>query len=176
MTHRVLWSNIAILATDQITNTTAEATFGSQAPIPANPESLANAGRAFRLQGFFALSTAAASAGTLTLRVKWGATNLSASAPILLPAGLSNAGGRFDCLVQICATGASGKIACQGFGLVDNAGSAQTFAWVNPGTGAVGQVTVNTQLAANLGVSAQFSVASASNSITLTDLLIEELA
>lgn len=176
MSHRLLWSNTAVLATDQISNTAAEAVFGSQAPFPANTDSLVNGGRTFRLQGFFALSTASTSAGTLTLRVKWGATNLSASAAISLPAGLSNVGGRFECFVQICATGATGKISCQGFGAFDNAGSALTFAWVNLGTGAAGQVTVNTQLAANLGVSAQFSVASASNAITLTDLLIEELA
>jgi hypothetical protein len=176
MTHRVLWSNVSVLTTDQIANTTTETTFGSQSALPANTDSLTNSGRTFRLQGFLALSTAAASAGALTLRVKWGASNLSTSAPIALPTGLSNSGGRFDCFIQICATGSAGKVSCQGFGLFDNAGAALTFTWVNPGTGVSGQSTINTQLAANLGISAQFSVASPSNIITLTDLIIEELA
>lgn len=178
MTHRVLWSNIAVLATDQITNTTAETTFGSQVPFPANLDFLGNAGRAYRLKGFLALSTAVSGQGTIAFRVKWGVANLAASAAIALPAslaGAAGAGGMFEVIVRICTTGASGKIACQGFGFLNAAGTLTGFDFVNAGTLATGQITVNTQTAANLGVSAQFSVASASNIVTLTDLVVEEL-
>lgn len=167
MAYRLLWSNTAVLVTDQIFNTTSETTFGAQVPFPANADTSSHQGRTIRLKGFFALSTAPATPGTLILKIKWGASVLAASAAIALPAGLANAGGWFEAVVVICATGSGGKISCQGFGMIDNAGTPISFSFVNAGVGAAGQATINTQNAANLGVSAQFSSA-ASSTVTMT--------
>ena len=75
----------------------------------------------------------------------------------------------------------SGKVMFQAEGFINkaetgaNQGTPIMFDLINPGTGIAGMIGVNTQSAANLSMAAQFSVASAANVVTLTQLVCEEI-
>lgn len=152
----------------------AENNFASAWPLPANSESLSNAGRTYVMKAYGYISSLGSSPGSLTLKVKWGATVLGTATISTLPTSLSSAGFMLDALVTVCTTGTSGKVSCQGFVTLDNVNVGVTAGIVNTGTVATGQITVNTQTAANLQISETFSVSSASNIITLSQLLIGE--
>lgn len=174
--HRLLLAENQVQAANVIASTTAETIFASQIPLPANLDSLSNAGRLYRLRVCGYMSSLATTPGTLTLKLKWGTTILGASAAIQLPtAAMTNNHWELTALALICLTGTSGKIACQGGGFIDANGAPISFGLVNVGTLAAGQITVNTQNAANLNFTAQFSIANAVNSITLAQLICEEL-
>ena len=176
MAHRLLLAENTVQTGNVIANTTTETTFASQIPFPANLDNLSNAGRLYRLRADGYISSLVTTPGTLTLKIKWGAMLLAASAAIQLPAtALNNNHFELTATALICLTGTSGRIACQGGGFIDAAGAPISFGFVNIGTGTGGQITVNTQSAANLNVSATFSVANAANSVTLAQLICEEL-
>ena len=110
--------------------------------------------------------------------INTGSTTILGTATITLPASLANAGFKIDGFVLVCATGQSqGKVVAQGFLLVDNAGTPISGAIVNTGTGSTPQIAPTNGTASNqnitLGLAAQFSVASASNSVTLSQLLVD---
>jgi|GEM_PF-1542154 hypothetical protein len=60
-------------------------------------------------------------------------------------------------------------------GVSGNQGTPLMFDLINPGTGTSGQMLLGTQSPANISLTAQFSVASASNIVTMTQLLVEEI-
>lgn len=176
--HVLLLKDVSVPTGNQISNTTTPTSFAWSIPWPANTDTLANAHRTFKIKGFGSLSSAASGQGTLTLKFLWGSTALAATAAISMPASLNSAGWTLDAILRVCSTGTSGKISAQGFFILDNAGVSVSAGMVNAGTGTSGQITINTQNAASPGIQLQstFSAASASNIITLLDMVIEEIA
>jgi len=173
---RVLISDLSVPAANSISNTAAETAFTWLVPFPANSSSGDTQGRTYRLKLYGYHSSDGTTPGTLTLKLKWGSTALCATRAITVPVSLSNAGWIMDAVVRICTTGTSGKVSAQGFFTLDNAGTAIVSGMVNTGTGTTGQITINTQTAQNLTITATMSSALAANTIVLADCIIEELA
>ncbi len=176
MTYQLLLGDVAVPAGNQIANSAAATSFAAALQWPANLDSANNQNRTFRIKAFGSLSTLVTTPGTLTLKLLWGATALAATIAVQLPAAaLTNAGWMLDAVIRVCITGTSGKVATQGMLIIDNAGLAITAALVNAGTGATGQITVNTQTAQNIALQSQFSIANAANVITLLEMMVEEV-
>jgi len=104
---------------------------------------------------------------TLTAKVKAGSTVLLSSGAITTTTGASNRGFSLDAILTVYSLGASGTI--QGQGEVVELGSAHT-AMV-----ATSAVTVDTTANQALNVTVQWGTASASNTITITNVVVEEL-
>lgn len=183
MAYRLALANTTVPAGNVVTNTTTRTTFADTAII-LDPNGFIGSGngKLFTFQGYGYVSSAAATPGTLTLSVVYtntGSTTVLGTATITLPTSLNNAGFLLQGFVLVTATGQSqGKVACQGFLTLDNAGAPVSGAMVNAGTGATGQIAPTNGTAGNqnitLGLAATFSVASASNSVTLSQLIVEE--
>jgi hypothetical protein len=167
-------ANNTVPAGNQITNTASKTNFADGWYLPTNTDNGSNTGRVFRIKLFGYLSTKASSPGTLTLALNVGATQLVATAAIALPAGLANAGFMVDLVAILCTSGTSGLWSAQGFALLDNAGAPVSAGMVNAGLTTTGQIAVNTNTAATLQLSAQFSVADVGNIITATQIVIVE--
>lgn len=104
---------------------------------------------------------------TLTLKVKAGSTVLLTSGAITTTTSASNRGFSFEGVLTVYSVGSSGTI--HGQGEVVEVGSAHT-AMVNTSA-----VTLNTTANQALNVTVQWGAASASNTITITNLVLEEL-
>ncbi len=104
---------------------------------------------------------------SLTIKVKAGSTVLLTSGAITTTTGASNRGFSFEGVLTVYSLGSSGTL--HGQGQVVEVGSATT-AMVNTSA-----VTVDTTANQALNVTAQWGAASASNTITLTNLVLEEL-
>ena len=170
-------ANNTVPSGNQITNVTAKTYFADNWPLPSNTDNGSNTGRTFRVQAFGYISSLVTTPGTLTLALNVGTTAICSTAAIQLPAvALSNAGFKLDAVAVLCTSGTSGKWSAQGFVTFDP--QAVTFVsnygMVNTGTAATGQISINTNTAALLQLSATFSVQSASNIITATQILIYE--
>ena len=177
MPYRLLLAENTVQAANVVASTAAETAFASVVPIPGNTDVLSRAGRFYRLRADGYMGSLVTTPGTLTLKIKWGSTILASTGAVQLPASaMTNKHWEFVAGILVATTGTSGKIACQGGGLIDANGAPISFGFVNTGTGATGQITVNTQTAANISVTAQFSISDAANTITLAQLLVEQLA
>jgi hypothetical protein len=166
-------ANISVQSGNQITNTVTETNFLDAVLVGPEINAGAGVGRLFKIKAFGYLSSLGASPGTWALKVKAGSTVLG-TATVTLPNSLANAGWELNAFALVCATGASGKVSCQGFMKGDNAGTPFSAGMVNTGTLATGQITVNTGVSNTLQVSTKFSVADPANIVTLTQLFIEE--
>jgi hypothetical protein len=167
----VVAANITVPSGNVVANTTSETTFADGWFHEQNGFTT-GVGQVYRVKGWGFCSSKASSPGTLTLRIKWGSTTIG-SAVLTLTASASNAGFMVDAVLVICAVGSSGKVNCQGMVIPDSTLGSNTGI-VTTGTGTSGQTTVNTQSQVSVGISAQFSVADVGNTITLSQLVIEE--
>jgi hypothetical protein len=178
--HMLWFAGNQVSTGDQISNTAAETAFASVVPIIwANSDLGPNSGRSFKIKarGYYSCS---ATPGTLVLKAKIGSTILGATSAISLPsAGVTNQGWLLDAYAQIVSTGTSGKMSFQGEAFFNNGGSLIMADLINtvgsPPASPWGQITLNTQTAASLSLSMTFSTANAGNSITLTQLVCEEI-
>jgi hypothetical protein len=189
MGYRLLLAENTVQAANVIANTVTETAFVSALPVWQNLDGVSNvaipgsnAGRMIKLKCFGYISSLVTTPGTLTLKLKWGATIIGQTAAIQLPAAaMVNNAWELDAFILIVEAWTSGRIACQGTGWMDmglNSGAAAMlpFAMLNVGTVKTGQVVVNTTLAASITLTAQFSIANAANSITLSQMIAEEVS
>lgn len=182
MGYKLALANTTVPAGNVVSNTTTRTTFADTAiVIDPNGDIGAGNGQLFTFTGYGYIGSAASAPGTLALSVAYintGSTTILGTATFTLPAALANAGFIIQGFVLVTATGQSqGKVACQGFLTVDNAGAPISGAIVNPGTAAAGQIAPTNGTAGNqnitLGLAAQFSVANAANVVTLSQLIVE---
>lgn len=176
MTQFLRLANITVPAGNQLTNPTTRTLFADTYLVPSNSYVASNTGILYRFEAFgYISSLVSGTPGTLKLDIEIGGTVLGTATINLPTAGLTNAGFYFKGFAMVCATATTGPtMSCQGFGWVDNGGVAITAAMVNTGLTTTGQINVNTQTGGALGMGAIYSVSSASNIVTLTQLIIEE--
>lgn len=104
---------------------------------------------------------------TLTIKLKAGSTVLLTSGAITTTTSASNRAFVFNGLVTVYSLGASGTV--RGQGEVSELGSAVT------GIASTSTVTVDSTANNTLNLTAQWGAASSSNTITITNLVVEEL-
>lgn len=168
MTHRLISAPTTLAAGDRISNSAVRALFTSCITYWA-PNDLVggNSARDLIFEGFLQISTAAVS--NLTLDLSWQGTQMCSGTFTNLPSGLSNVRLKVDASLRIAITNGapegSGLIMGSGLALLDNNGAVISAGMVNNASalGAAGQKSVNTKLAASIGLAAQWSVANAGN-------------
>ena len=159
----VVFANTSVSNTISSTNT--ETNFNQNYSIPAND---CQPGRVYRItaQGVYGTQS---TPGNLTLRVKLGSTTIGAT-PTAAPTGsLTNQGWRVELQFTCVTAGASGTIESQGNAMLySNTTTAQTRMISNTST-----VTVDTTTAQTLQLSAQWATSSATNTITMRQLVVD---
>lgn len=189
MGYRLILAESTVQVGNVIASTASETAFSSSLPVWQNLDGIGNAaapgtnaGRLIKLKCHGYISSLVTTPGTLTLKLKWGTTIIGQTAAIQLPAAaMVNNHWELDCFILLVEAWTSGRIACQGGGWMDmgiNSGAASmlAFGFVNAGTVKTGQIVVNTTLAASITLTAQFSIANAANSITLAQMIAEEVS
>jgi len=149
-----------------VANTTSETTLVStgEGALTIQKNSFA-AGKTFKVKAMGFYSTTGTP--TITFKFKAGSTVLVNSGALATSNDTSNAGFSFEALVTVYSVGASGTTYGQGVCIQDNL--APQLA-TNTST-----VTLDTTVNQALNLTVTWSAASASNTITLTNLVIEEL-
>lgn len=151
-----------------VANTTVETAFTFSKPIPANSLVV---GKAYKLTARGTYGTLTSGQGNLKLRLRMGATQIGATPTGGLSSSLSSRGWDFSWYVTVVSLGASGSVESQGFAtLAISSNSAVT--WDAPNTALV---TVDTTSVLDLTLTAAFTVADPANTITLRQVVIEEL-
>lgn len=152
-----------------IANTTADTAFASSYTIPAN--SLA-VGNVIKVKLFGVYSTALV-APTLTLKFKVGATTVLASSAINTLVGSStNLGWTAEATFIVTALGASGTFECQGLSEFSTNSIAAAGLLENlTNTAVIGSIATTGML--TVAASGTWGTASASNSITLRQMVVE---
>lgn len=132
-------------------NTSAETVLGTLT-VPAG----VRAGEAFRIDGYFHITTPASAPGTVTFRLRWGGVQLC-TLVLTLAAGKTKVGQRLDGWVKVVATGAAGTAKIGGQLSVQGNATTLASAFSNATNVTAGVATT----AANvLELTAQLSVAS----------------
>lgn len=150
-----------------VASTAAETTLVSATGI-GGVELLKNGfvvGKTYRVTAYGYYSNT--STPTLTLKFKFGSTVVASTGAVTTAASASNRVFKFEALVTVRSLGASGTVLGQ-CNLVDNASTIT----VTPVTAAT---TIDTTTNQVVNVTAQWGASSASNTITLTNLVLEEL-
>lgn len=155
-----------------ITNTTTETAFSNgKYTVPADSATI---GRTFRITAGGKFSTMAGSPGSLTFNVRWGSANtdpLLVNLPMVpanLTASLANAGWFLIVIVTVRTLGASGS--ANGTGTASLYNTTPLNNDLQPST-----TTINTTAAKDLTLFAKWSVANASNTITLENFIVEQV-
>lgn len=146
----------------------------SQAPQFTLPANYLQAGSALRFTAFGVLSTTATP--TILLGVYYGGvagTALAVTPATTTGSGVTNVPWRLELTTTVRTTGSSGTAMSQGFWDLGTAVTAVTHLPL-PGT-ALATVTIDTTAAKTLTVGAQWSAASASNTITLHGFYVESI-
>lgn len=155
-----------------INSTAADTAFDTKHTIPAGS---CQTGRVYRVTARGVYSTYNAglgNPGNITLRVKVGGTTVGATVPPgNFANSLSNQGWRIDLNIT-CANYASNLVEAQGFATISTSTSAvQTLSMSNASTIAVPSLAS----AQDIEVTADWGTANAGNTITLRQLVVEEL-
>jgi hypothetical protein len=154
--------------------TLANSTTETQALVFSIPANFMAAGTTFLLSGFGVVSTVAATGGTVTWRVRIGSTTLTGNiATSLAPAtaaGITTIAFELMVLVTVRTAGASGTVIGNGSSS-GNVGTAGALVYTGSGTTAT--VAVDTTAAKLVELTAQWSAANASNTVTLHNASIE---
>jgi len=173
---RQYWAETIAWATADgtaIANTTTETIIFPNIVIPAN---MLQDGRLIRLTSYGRQSTTATP--TLTFRVRWGGvtgTVLAASPAIVTGSTVTNGMWRMESIIQVRTNGATGSVFCMGeVEITDDAaqsvGSATNATAVgimgSAGASAPAAATVDLTADTALSITAQWSAASASNTLT----------
>ena len=182
---RQFWGETLAWATSDgtaIANSTTETIIYPNITIPAN---YLQDGRSLRLTLFGKHSTTGTP--TLTFRVRWGGvagTVLAASGAITCGSTVTNAGFKIDVIMTARSNGSSGTVMCNGEAVVygataPTAGSATGAPGIGPMTNGGQTVpavaTVDLTADTALSVTATWSAASASNTLTGLNYLLESL-
>lgn len=151
-----------VTVANTVTETTLSGTGVGSLTIPANFFII---GRTLRIRGFGYHSSTGNP--TITLRFKLGSTTIGTVTGA--SGNGSNDGFEFDGVLTCRTTGASGTIQAQGSyqelqpnGLIEGGGNTST-------------TTINTTTSQTLSITVQWGTASASNTISLTNLILESL-
>lgn len=162
----MVYEDATVPGGNTIANTTTPAAFTSSYTIPAN--SLA-VGSVIRVKLYGIYSTAIAPP-TLSLTLALGGTTILASGAVTMVGSLTNNGWWADALLTVTAIGASGTVEAQGYAEFSTAATTGLSLDLT-NTAAIGSVDTTGTLA--LTVTAQWSAASASNSIQLREMIVE---
>jgi len=167
--HDSVTANTSVPGGNTFSNTNAENIFASNATIPANE---CKTGKVYRITAAGIYGTVGLGAPTLTMRLKFGTTNILATAANGTSAGASSRQWTLNASI-ICQTAPSASATVEGQGWITRSTSAIAAAfWEFDGTA----VTVDTTAAQTVQLSAQFGTANASNTITLRQFIVEELS
>ncbi len=157
-----------------VANTTTESIIFPDFNVPAN---FLSDGAKLRLRAFGKLSTTATP--TITFAIRWGGvsgTVLAITEAITTGSGVSNVNWDIEAYLQVRANGATGSVLVWGVARVHTAaGTVVTNVFGLSGYDAPAAVTVDLTAAANLSLTADWSAASASNTLTGMDYTIESL-
>lgn len=168
--HDGVTANTSVPGGNTFSNTAAENIFASNATIPANE---CKTGKVYRVTASGTYGTQGLSAPSLTMRLKFGTTNIIVTAANATSAGASNRQWSLEASV-ICQTAPSASATVEGQGRIIRSTSAvAAVVWEFGSTAAV---TVDTTAAQTVQLSAQFGTANASNTITLRQFIVEELS
>jgi hypothetical protein len=162
----LLYSNATVGSA--IANTTSETAFASAYTIPANSLKV---GDVLRIKLWGVYSTAAV-APTITGKIKFGSTVMLNTGALTSVALVSNGGWFMDASFVVQAIGGSGSIDAQAYAEFSTA--ATTGLSVNVANTA--PITVATNAAQAITATVTWSLASASDSITLRQMIVEKLA
>ncbi len=159
-----------------ITNTTAETILFPNVTIPAN---YLQDGRTLRITVRGKISNVVTSPGNMTFRLRWGGvsgTILCQSAATALSA-TAFADAIFCIFIELVvrANGSSGSVLAIGDAYCDNLSVRDPMMMGSAGATAPTAVTVDLTADTALSITAQFSTANASNSITGMNYLVEAL-
>ena len=163
-------NNLATKITNStVANTTTETTLlGTPVGSYTLPTNFLTIGKTLRFKASGFISTAG-SAGNMTLRFKFGATNICVTPSFTATNNLSQQLWKVDVVVTCRTTGASGTVFGQGrYGryTVSN-GNRVSVAMVNTATTTINTTTTNT-----VNLTVQWGTASASNTITCTNAVL----
>jgi Pectate lyase superfamily protein len=159
-------------ATVTVTNTVTETSLaGAGVGTLTLPAAGLVVGRELRLDVWGVISSLGALPGTLNVKVKLGSTVIISSGAVTLITSLSNALWHLEAKITCRTVGASGTIIAQGKFVTTNVLADSTEVLSN----ALSTVTVDTTVSELLDVTATFGTASASNSISATNLALETL-
>lgn len=159
-------------AGDTVANSAAEVAFATNCPLPAG---FINAvGRRLRLRAR-GLHGTAATAPTLTVRVKLGATVICLTGAMPMAASMTAKAWEVEAELQVTAVGSgtTGKVEAQGMAYFT--GGNVTTSPPLSGMGNAAPVSVDTTVAHSLQVSVQMSTANAANTVALRMLSVEVL-
>ena len=165
---RQFWSETIAWATADgaaVANTTTETIIFPNVTLPANY--MAD-GRVLRLRAFGKLSTTATP--TIIFAIRWGGvsgTLLATTEAITCASGAANTGWSLEAIIQTRANGATGSLFVMGDVMVNLTASTQTSGTFGAsGFDAPAAVTVDLTADTALSITADWSAASASNTLT----------
>lgn len=174
---RQFWSEGIFWATADgtaVANTTTETIIFPNTTIPAN---YMQDGRVLRLRAFGKLSTTVTP--TITFAVRWGGvagTLLATTEAITTASGAANTAWSMEIIIQTRSNGATGSLLVMGVATVNLTASTSTAgAFGVSGFDAPAPVTVDLTAETALSITADWSAASASNTLTGLILLGESL-
>lgn len=150
-----------------VTQTALTSTGVGNLTIPANHLKV---GKTYRIKGKGIVSDTGTP--TLRIRVKLGSTVVGDTGAIALVGTVSNDTFNLEFEFTTRSTGSSGTVFGQGFFEFDNSNNTGLFEGM-PNTATT---TINTTTSQAISVSAEWGTASSSNTISLTNLTVEELA
>lgn len=157
-------------ASATVSNTTTETTLvGTGNGNPTLEPGNLVVGRKIRVKagGFYSTT----GTPTLQLKVKFGTVVVLDTTAVATPAGAANKQWTLEGLITVRTNGSTGTVIAQGMVTIASSTTAvQSEQMVNTGT-----VTVDTTVATAITVTAQWGTASASNTITCTNLSVESM-
>lgn len=157
-----------VTVANTVTETAISGTGIGSLTLPANQLKV---GKNLRVRAWGVLSSKAAAAGNLTIKIKLGSTVILSTTAIALTTSLSNNLWQLDSDMTCRAVGGSGTIMAQGVFRTVN-----TLADIAEGmSNGTSTITVDTTGTLALSVTAQFSVNDVANTISCTNLTVEEL-
>ena len=159
------YANISVPVGNTVTNTTTETNFASNYSVPAND---CVAGRTYRVTARGVYSTAA-TAPTLNVRLKWGATVLDTTGAATTSASIVNR--QWTLTADIICTSTAGNVEVAGTVTRSTSATAAVI-WELANTVPIAVTVDSVQ---SIQVSVQFGTANASNTITLRQLVVEAI-
>jgi hypothetical protein len=138
------------------------------------PENFLSSGKSIKIKAYGYYSSTAAPSGTLRLKLKFGTTTIIDTLANSLDASVSNAYWQFESIITCRSAGALGTVIGQGafFHRVSDPTPVDRPIIISNAT-LTAAVTIDTTASNSIDLTAQFDTASASNSISCTNLLIE---
>jgi hypothetical protein len=154
------------IADATVANTAVETSFG---PFYTLPASFLVAGRSIRLRATGTFSTT----GTPNLRLSLylGGTLINGTGTQAAPTGVTNRGWTVDVVITCRTTGATGTVMTNGYAIITTTNIAGAI-WDMENTGTQ---TIDTTTTLSVDLKAAWSAASPSNTITLSNVIVEIL-